>query len=407
MGCYTTVSVVKSTSLVSVIPDGPICFLAELIASVNGTSHINNSLFHDLCILYVGSIQEDIYVDSRQILKNDAIRGTRVFSSNHATCMIARFVIAMAVHALVQAAPKGGGGGHSGGGHSGGHPGGHYGGGYGYGHSGRDSSGSGVSGGEAAMIFGILLALVGFCIGLAVCVRNAQRNHERVQNPTTGEQTRAVGVRHEAARSDFLRGKAFCDQNPVSRIYPTVVGPFMFEGCTTVPTDPNNPILMARSENDIVLTSRLRRTRTRTVLSNYPLEKTKELHAYEFVIEKLPQDSIIAIGLAAKPYPEFRLPGWHRESVALHSDDGCKFFDNSLGGVDYTKPLKEGDRISIDYIRSTGEIFYSVNGNKLPTAYDSKFAKLQNFPVFVAVGFEGPSRLRLKNCNAFEQLISV
>ena len=37
----------------------------------------------------------------------------------------------------------------------------------------------------------------------------------------------------------------------------------------------------------------------------------------------------IALGFVAPPYPAFRLPGWHRASVAVHGDDGHRYCDCS------------------------------------------------------------------------------
>jgi hypothetical protein len=154
-----------------------------------------------------------------------------------------------------------------------------------------------------------------------------------------------------------------------------------------------------RKENGgkiILLESMVRRGTQKCVLANQPLDRTKEFHSFLFDIEELPASgSVIALGLCAKPYPTFRLPGWHRESFGVHSDDGAKFFDNSFGGVDYCQPFKRGDRISVNYVRSTGKIFLSLNGTKLPDAYEHKFHRLERFPVYLCVGFDGPSKVRL------------
>ena len=63
---------------------------------------------------------------------------------------------------------------------------------------------------------------------------------------------------------------------------------------------------------------------------------------YEVDIEKLGKDAVVAIGFGCLPYPtDFRLPGWHRQSAAVHSDDGFKFFENPDGGVPFTNPIKK------------------------------------------------------------------
>jgi Ran-binding protein 9/10 len=85
----------------------------------------------------------------------------------------------------------------------------------------------------------------------------------------------------------------------------------------------------------------------------------------------------------------------HRQSVGVHSDDGCKFFDNTYGGVDYCKAFKAGDVLSVNYVKSTGTIFYTLNGTKLPDAYTGKFNHLE-IPIYVVVGFDGPSEVQFK-----------
>jgi hypothetical protein len=55
----------------------------------------------------------------------------------------------------------------------------------------------------------------------------------------------------------------------------------------------------------------------------------------------------VAIGFFAPPYPPFRLPGWQRGSVAIHSDDGRRYVSNPEGGVDCTTPFKVGETIGV------------------------------------------------------------
>ncbi|RMD42984.1 hypothetical protein DV735_g2106, partial [Chaetothyriales sp. CBS 134920] len=55
----------------------------------------------------------------------------------------------------------------------------------------------------------------------------------------------------------------------------------------------------------------------------------------------------IAIGFAAKPYPPWRLPGWHRASLAVHGDDGRRFVNDSWGGRDFVGPFQVGDVVGL------------------------------------------------------------
>lgn len=60
---------------------------------------------------------------------------------------------------------------------------------------------------------------------------------------------------------------------------------------------------------------------------------------FEVVLPKdLGRDSGVGIGFVALPYPAFRMPGWHRGSLAVHSDDGHKYVNDRWGGNDFVKP---------------------------------------------------------------------
>lgn len=64
-------------------------------------------------------------------------------------------------------------------------------------------------------------------------------------------------------------------------------------------------------------------------------------------------NSGIAIGFAAKPYPPWRLPGWHRASIGVHGDDGRRFVHDSWGGRDFVDAFKPGDTVGVGIKFST------------------------------------------------------
>lgn len=60
---------------------------------------------------------------------------------------------------------------------------------------------------------------------------------------------------------------------------------------------------------------------------------------FEVVLPRdLSRDAGVGIGFVALPYPAFRMPGWHRGSLAVHSDDGHKYVNDRWGGNDFAKP---------------------------------------------------------------------
>ena len=88
---------------------------------------------------------------------------------------------------------------------------------------------------------------------------------------------------------------------------------------------------------------------------------------------KKADEASIAIGFAAPPYPSWRLPGWHRASLAVHGDDGRRYIEDSFGGKDFVKPFKKGDIVGIGMTFSPPsygggkngcEVFFTRNGKK-------------------------------------------
>lgn len=67
-------------------------------------------------------------------------------------------------------------------------------------------------------------------------------------------------------------------------------------------------------------------------------------------------DICVALGFTALPYPSFRMPGWHRGSLAVHGDDGHKFINDRWGGKAFTEPFVRGDRYGV------GMTFRAVHG---------------------------------------------
>jgi hypothetical protein len=54
-----------------------------------------------------------------------------------------------------------------------------------------------------------------------------------------------------------------------------------------------------------------------------------------------------AVGFSALPYPSFRMPGWHRGSLAVHGDDGHRFVNDRWGGKEFTGEFRRGETYGI------------------------------------------------------------
>lgn len=98
------------------------------------------------------------------------------------------------------------------------------------------------------------------------------------------------------------------------------------------------------------------------LMTNYPLYfacadtpllmRHQKLIYFEVKIKSLSRargadDSSIAIGYSAVPYPPWRMPGWERGSLAVHSDDGRRYVNDTWGGKDFTSPFQVGETVGL------------------------------------------------------------
>jgi hypothetical protein len=99
----------------------------------------------------------------------------------------------------------------------------------------------------------------------------------------------------------------------------------------------------------------------------------------------LPGTTTVAVGLATRPYPAFRLPGVNRYSVAYHSN-GDKSHNYPFTATAFGPSLKEGDVLGVGYRPRTGTVFFTRNGRKLEDA----FVGLTRWNLFPTIGADGP-----------------
>ncbi|KAJ3985662.1 concanavalin A-like lectin/glucanase domain-containing protein [Lentinula detonsa] len=121
------------------------------------------------------------------------------------------------------------------------------------------------------------------------------------------------------------------------------------------------------------------------VQSNLPLPKLNEVYYWEVKMFDLPESTNVAIGLATKPYPSFRLPGFNRYSVAYHSN-GDKSHNYPFTAQNFGSPLKEGDVLGVGYRPRSGTVFFTRNGRKMEDA----FTGLNRWNLFPTIGADGP-----------------
>lgn len=122
-----------------------------------------------------------------------------------------------------------------------------------------------------------------------------------------------------------------------------------------------------------------------TVMTNLPVPKQNEVYYWEAKIYEKPENTLISIGMTTKPYPLFRLPGFHKYSVA-YTSTGFRRFNQPFTPTPYGPQFVQGDVIGVGYRPRTGAIFFTRNGKKLEEVAHG--LKTQNF--FPSVGANGP-----------------
>jgi len=127
-----------------------------------------------------------------------------------------------------------------------------------------------------------------------------------------------------------------------------------------------------------------------SVQSNLPLPKLNEVYYWEVKLFDLPETTSVSIGLTTKPYPNFRLPGLNRFSVAYHTN-GDKSHNYPFNATSFGAPLKEGDVIGVGYRPRHGTVFFTRNGRKTEDA----FTGLSRWNLFPTVGADGPGSVHV------------
>lgn len=127
-----------------------------------------------------------------------------------------------------------------------------------------------------------------------------------------------------------------------------------------------------------------------SVQSNLPIPKQNEVYYWEAKIYDKPENSLISIGLTTKPYPLFRLPGYHRCSLA-YTSSGYRRYNQPFTPVAYGPAYVQGDIVGVGYRPRTGTVFFTRNGKKLDDVAHG--LKAQNF--FPTVGATGPCNIHV------------
>ncbi|KAF9578065.1 Rsp5p-dependent ubiquitination, sorting of cargo proteins at the multivesicular body [Lunasporangiospora selenospora] len=127
-----------------------------------------------------------------------------------------------------------------------------------------------------------------------------------------------------------------------------------------------------------------------SVQTNLPIPKQQEVYYWEVKMFEKSPDTVVSVGVSTKPYPNERMPGWNRHSVAYFSKDGQKYCNSPFSGHPYGPIYFEGDVVGCGYRPRTGTLFFTRNGKRIEDAYTGLWYNL-----FPTVGASGPCVLHV------------
>ncbi|OAA77512.1 endosomal SPRY domain protein [Akanthomyces lecanii RCEF 1005] len=245
----------------------------------------------------------------------------------------------------------------------------------------------------------LLIGLVVFVFWASGCAGSGRILLDRLGRPGEyddeqaflREEEEALETMDEMARTDYLRAKAFVTANPPESLQTDIsLSQYLAiqeKGVSAWEFEPEleiaNCFVEGRTEIEFYDSEC-------TVMCNLPVPKQNDVYYWEAKIYEKPESTLLGIGMATKPYPLFRLPGYHKYSVAYHSN-GSRHYNQPFSHTPYGPRLVQGDVVGVGYRPRTGAIFFTRNGKKLEEVVHG--LKSQNF--FPAIGANGPATVHV------------
>ncbi|KAI0166860.1 SPRY-domain-containing protein [Hypoxylon sp. FL1284] len=200
------------------------------------------------------------------------------------------------------------------------------------------------------------------------------------------EEAEALESMDDMQRIEYLRAKAFIQANPPESLQTDIsLSQYLAiqeKGVSAWEFEPEleiaNCFVEARTEIEFFDSEC-------TVMSNLPVPKQNEVYYWEAKVYEKPDNTLLSIGMSTKPYPLFRLPGYHKYSIA-YTSVGARRFNQPFTPTPYGPQIVQGDVIGVGYRPRTGTIFFTRNGKRLDDVAHG--LKSQNF--FPSVGANGP-----------------
>ncbi|KAI9816664.1 MAG: Rsp5p-dependent ubiquitination, sorting of cargo proteins at the multivesicular body [Thelocarpon impressellum] len=200
------------------------------------------------------------------------------------------------------------------------------------------------------------------------------------------EEAEALAEMDEMQRSEYLRAKAFVQHNPPDSMQTDIsLSQFLAiqeKGVSAWEFEPEleiaNCFVEGRTEIEFFDSEC-------SVQSNLPVPKQNEVYYWEAKVYDKPEATLISVGMTTKPYPLFRLPGWHKFSVA-YTSGGHRRYNQPFSPTPYGPQFVQGDVVGVGYRPRTGTVFFTRNGKKL----DDVAHGLKSQNLFPTVGANGP-----------------
>ena len=136
------------------------------------------------------------------------------------------------------------------------------------------------------------------------------------------------------------------------------------------------------------------------IRSNFYVVRTSGFFYYEIKIINAGRNGFIGIGLCSKNVDLDRLPGWEKDSLGYHGDDGNIFKDSGIG-IPYGPKFATGDSIGLCWNLVKKIIFFTKNGASLKNAF-SNYSSFDNYQMIPVVGLRTPGELIQANFCKFK-----
>lgn len=244
---------------------------------------------------------------------------------------------------------------------------------------------AGLLSGLGTLFLGMICAAIWFALTSSGAIRlgsGEAGSFDDAQSFLEAEQN-ALESMDSHEREQYLLAKEFQEEHPPNSVNTDIsLSQFMTiqeKGVSAWEFEPdnNNCFVEARTEIQFM-------AGPCTVQTNLPVPKQNDVYYWEAKVYEKPESTNVSVGLSTKPYPTFRMPGYHRYSVA-YDTEGLRRLNQPFSAPHYGPKLQQGDVVGVGYRPRTGTIFFTRNGKKLEDALHGMRMNL-----FPSVGADGP-----------------